>query len=177
MSNKTVRVLEVKEKYESVPEFNDFYEIDTYFRGYQGYPCISKGDKIFVEPDKDDGFKTHRLPIRCFARAEITREPHLIADVTHYEYVVFDPKLQEYFDMELEKETREIKEKYLEKEAQVLNRETQADFEVEQARAQIYNLRKTFQRREQSWTKESCIGHLICFILGCAVTTGMILGG
>lgn len=175
--HKTVRVLEVKEKYESVPEFKDFYEIDEHFRGYQGYPCVSRGDKVFIEPDKEDCFQTHRLPIRCFARAGITREPHFVADMTHYEYVVFDPKLQEYFDMELEKETREIKEEYLEKEARVLNREAQADFEVTQARTQMFNLRKTFQRREQSWAKESCIGHLICFILGCLVTTVMILGG
>lgn len=177
MSNKTVRVLEVKEKYESVPEFKNFYEINEHFRGYQSYPCVNRSNKVFVEPDKDDSFQTHRLPIRCFARAEITREPHFVADVTHYEYVVFDPKLQEYFDMELEREIKEIKEKYLEKEAQVLNREAQADFEVTQARTQVYNLRKTFQEKQQSWAKESFIGHVICFILGCCVTTAMILGG
>jgi len=177
MSNKTVRVLEVKEKYESVPEFKDIYVIHEHFRRYQGYPCVSKGDKVLVEPDKDKHFQTHRLPIRCFARSEIKREPHLISDVIHYEYVVFDPKLQGYFDMELEKETREIKENYLEKERRVLNREVQADFEVTQARTQVYNLRKTFQEKQQSWAEESSIGHIICFILGCLVTTTMILGG
>lgn len=175
--HKTVRILEVKEKYESVPEFKDFYEIDEYFRGYQGYPCVNRDNKVFIEPNKEDSFQTHRLPVRCFARAETTREPHFIADVTHYEYVVFDPKLQEYFDMELERELNGIKEEYLKKEAQVLNREAQADFEVTQAREQIHHLRKTFQEKQQSWAEESSIGHIICFILGCLVTTVMILGG
>ena len=177
MSNKTVRVLEVKEKHESVPEFKDTYEIQEYFRGYQSYPCVSKGDEVLIEPDKSDGFKTHHLPIKCFARSERVIEPHLSANVTHYEYVVFDPKLQEYFDMELENKTRQIKEEYLEKEAQVLNKEAQADFEVTQARTQMFNLRKTFQEKQQFWAKESFIGHIICFILGCLVTTTMILGG
>ncbi len=79
--------------------------------------------------------------------------------------------------MELENKTREIKEEYLEKSARVLNREAQADFEVTQARTQMFNLRKTFQEKQQSRAKESFIGYVICFILGCLVTTTMILGG
>ena len=176
MTDKTVRVLEVKEKHESVPEFLNIYEIQEYFRGHKSYPCVSKGDEVLIEPE-NGGIKTRCLPIRCFARSERVIEPHLSANVTHYEYVVFDPKLQEYFDTELENKTREIKEEYLEKEAQVLNKEAQADFEVTQARTQMFNLRKTFQEKQQFWAKESFIGHIICFILGCLVTTTMILGG
>ena len=177
MTNKTVPVLEVKEKYESVPEFQDFYEVHQYFKGEPTYPCVSKGDEVFVEPDKDNYFQTHRLPIRCFARSESKREPHFIADVTHYEYVVFEPKLQEYFDTELEKETREIKEEYLEKEAHVLNKEAQADFEVQQARNQMSNLRKTFHEKQQSWAKDAFIGYVTCFGIGYLVAIGVILGG
>ena len=90
---------------------------------------------------------------------------------------MFEPKLQEYFDTELEKETREIKEEYLEKEAHVLNKEAQADFEVQQARNQMSNLRKTFHEKQQSWAKETFIEYVTCFGIGYLVAIGVILGG